>query len=315
MFFFTVYLFGCQKTGLINQVPEKFVVAEKVAQAGGGGIYKSTMVVETTLPTHTIYVPNAVFDNTFDKKFPIVVWGNGGCSSQGDGYKYFLTEIASHGYIVVAVGTPTPNELRFREWHDMPESSLSIEERGQRAAPSFPGMLNVAVDWVITENYRPKSRYFGKFDILNIASMGTSCGGLQAISAGADPRFTTVVALNSGTWNFGKAAPGGGVATKDSLQYLKKNILYLSGSEIDVAYPNSVADFNYINHIPVVHAWRNNTPHESSFFEPSGGEYAEITIKWLDWHLKGKQSLKNVFIGKECDLCLNNSWNIRAKGF
>ena len=38
--------------------------------------------------------------------------------------------------------------------------------------------------------------------------MGHSCGGLQALAAGADPRVTTVVAFASGVYN----RPGSGLS-------------------------------------------------------------------------------------------------------
>src|SRR5207244_6311923 len=38
------------------------------------------------------------------KKLPVLLWANGSCLYAGNRYRQFLTEIASHGYLVIAGG-------------------------------------------------------------------------------------------------------------------------------------------------------------------------------------------------------------------
>ena len=39
-------------------------------------------------------------------KLPIIAWGNGGCANNGLSHRNFLMEIASHGYLAIAIGPP-----------------------------------------------------------------------------------------------------------------------------------------------------------------------------------------------------------------
>ena len=56
------------------------------------------------ISTGTIYRPA---DLKAAGKLPILVWGEGGCSQNGLSNQAAMSEIASHGYFVVADGTPT----------------------------------------------------------------------------------------------------------------------------------------------------------------------------------------------------------------
>ena len=56
---------------------------------------------------------------------PILLFGNGGCSDTSIGYERMLTEIASHGYVVVAVG-----EMQDKR-NDRPE-----RHRRQKTSPA-----------------------------------------------------------------------------------------------------------------------------------------------------------------------------------
>ena len=52
------------------------------------------------LRTHTLYRPVALPS----EPLPLLIWGNGGCSDYGLSHDKFLRDIASHGYIVIALG-------------------------------------------------------------------------------------------------------------------------------------------------------------------------------------------------------------------
>ena len=69
----------------------------------GSGPYKAVMEIDPGLPAHTIYRPDdlSALDNAH---LPVVVWGNGACANAGNFFAPFLTEIASYGYLVIALG-------------------------------------------------------------------------------------------------------------------------------------------------------------------------------------------------------------------
>ena len=54
------------------------------------------------LATHTIYRPREL---TMDDH-PVLVWGEGGCAKNGLMFPEYLSEIASHGFVVIADGPP-----------------------------------------------------------------------------------------------------------------------------------------------------------------------------------------------------------------
>ena len=67
----------------------------------GSGPYPATREEPASLPTHTVYRP-ADLANT--PKLPVVLWANGGCRNTSVEFTRFLGELASHGYLVIAVG-------------------------------------------------------------------------------------------------------------------------------------------------------------------------------------------------------------------
>ena len=73
-------------------------------EATGTGPYPAIVEADPTLATHTIYRPQAldIFGTTL--RLPIVAWGNGGCTNSSFPFRNFLLEIASHGFLVVAIG-------------------------------------------------------------------------------------------------------------------------------------------------------------------------------------------------------------------
>ena len=76
----------------------------RIVEEGGSGPYKAIMMEESTLTTHTIFRPQDL--SKFDKKnlLPVVVWGNGGCANSPSGHINFLNEVASQGFLIVAIG-------------------------------------------------------------------------------------------------------------------------------------------------------------------------------------------------------------------
>ena len=76
----------------------------RIVEEGGTGQYKAIMMEEPTLTTHTIFRPQDL--SKFGKKnlLPVLVWGNGGCANSPSGHINFLNEVASQGFLIVAIG-------------------------------------------------------------------------------------------------------------------------------------------------------------------------------------------------------------------
>ena len=232
------------------------------------------------LATHTVYRPMTLED----KKYPIVVWANGGCIKNGTMFSRFLLEIASHGFVIVAEGKPNGSGMGPLETNGVPQTQ--------------------AMDWIVKEADRPCSKYYRKLDTSKIAAMGQSCGGLMTLGASGDERLTTVVIWNSGMFE------------RDQKIYmgLHTPIAYFIGGPDDVAYPQAEADFEAINTVPLFYG-NNPVGHTGTYAQDNGGEFAQVGISWLKWQLYGDTtaSAGGMFTGADCGLCKNSKWTVKKK--
>lgn len=269
--------------------------------------YKAVMESDPGLKTHTVYRP-ADLGAVAKGSLPIVAWANGACANEGDAFAKFLTEIAGHGYLVVAIGPivgpkPPPPANAPRPAPDLtgPPKTTSSQ-------------LIDAIDWAVAENARPDSRYKGLLDVKKIAVMGMSCGGLQAIEASADPRVTTTGVWNSGVLGTGTGGLPGANVTKESLKALHGPAIYVSGDATDIAFANANDDFSRINHIPAVRAYPDGVGHGGTYGQPRGGPFGEVAVAWLNWQLKGDKAGRAMFVGPDCGLCAKPGWHVESKG-
>ena len=68
------------------------------------GPHAVTVESYSALATHTAYHPTDLGSWGAAKRLPIVSWGNGACARNGMAFAAFLTQIASPGYLAIAVG-------------------------------------------------------------------------------------------------------------------------------------------------------------------------------------------------------------------
>jgi hypothetical protein len=271
-------------------------------RAVAAGPYAVTVASDPSLPTHTIYRPTDL--NAVKGKLPIVAWGNGGCINSNRGYVQFLSKIASHGFLVVAIGPES-----------MPEPDLSNIKPGQPLPPLTPEMrsrtaqLGDGIDWAIAQNGQKGGAYAGKLNTKAIAVMGTSCGGIQAILTSKDPRVTTSVIWNSGVFNTPNRMVEG---TKDDLKGFHAPVAYVIGGPSDIAYANSEDDFQKIEGVPLFNA-NLNVGHGGTFRQPNGGRFGEFAVAWLQWQLKGDKAAAKMFVGPKCGLCTDPVWTVKKK--
>jgi hypothetical protein len=276
-----------------SQVPSIRPVS-RLIEDGGTGQYKAIMSSEATLPTHTVFRPQNLKPFGDTNKLPIIVWGNGACANSPWEHVNFLSEVSSHGFLVVALG-PMPLE----------------GEKGNGKSTS--AQLLDGINWAIAQNGDKKSPYYNKIDVSKIAVSGMSCGGLQTLEVASDPRVSTVVVCNSGIFK----TPGNGISnmpslTKENLTKIHSPTLYLLGGDKDIAYANGMDDYQKINHVPVFVA-NMDVGHGGTYGQSHGGEFAKVATFWYKWQLKGDGEAGKMFSGEPAGLSSNKNWRFEKK--
>ncbi|MBQ9674906.1 MAG: dienelactone hydrolase family protein [Bacteroidaceae bacterium] len=281
-----------------------------VMDGGGSGPYKAVMTDDESLPGFTIYRPGDIQSaSKVEGALPVVLFGNGGCYRSSQPYAKFLTEIASHGYVLMAVG-------EWRIEHDPDEAKVweLDDEKSTLKTNDAKSLVNTALNWLEKENQRAGSEFYQTVNTHNVAAMGYSCGGIQALIMGTlgDKRIKTVVGMNTGAFIDG--GPLNGMITKDDLKKLTTPIIYMLGGEKDDAAPNGRDDFKRINHVPVVLATYPSVGHTATYQDHQGGAFGQMARTWLDYQLKGKKQYENLFrySDKGNDF---EGWEITQKGF
>ena len=266
----------------------------RIVEGGGTGAYKAIMKEETSLPAHTVFVPQDLSAFSAQRPLPVVVWGNGACTNSPWEHFKFLNEIASHGYLVLATGF------------------IPMEEQPYHGPMSTTQQQIESIDWAIAQNRDPQSPYYQKIDVQNICAAGMSCGGLQTLYNCADPRLKTLMICNSGLFkveNAARAVGGMPMPEKSKLKEIHTPVIYILGGKEDIAYENGMDDFHLIRHVPACAA---NFPvgHGGTYRQPHGGEFAVVALAWLDWQLKGDQQASRMFVGKQPALAQREGWTL-----
>jgi hypothetical protein len=257
--------------------------------ASGSGPHKVTVETNTDpgIKEGTIYRPT---DLGGAEKYPVFVWGNGACSQDGLSNTTAMAEIASHGYFVIADGTPKGSGGRSQtsNWVAMGKPLLAY------------------VSWAISENGKSCSAYHDSLDTTKIASNGFSCGGLMAEGTAGDARMTSVGITSSGLTS----------ADQAFYKTVHTPFLIILGGTSDIAYENGKRDYDNISALgfPTM-LFSKNIGHGGDLGSARGGDFTKINLAWLNWRLKGDEgaSGKGVLVGASCTYCSNSAWEVKSK--
>lgn len=292
-----------------------------IGAAAGTGPMPAIAESREDLRSHTIYRPQQMPE----APLPVLVWGNGGCSDNGLSHAFFLREVASHGYYIIALGYAR-NEPVPRGQNAAPPAppAGAAPGAGQRRGQIGGGgelpldptetdatvvaQMDMALAWAYAMNELSSSELKGHLDMTRIAVAGHSCGGLQSIKYAADPRIKTAMIFDSGVYN----VPGGMSRVKVSkfdLHAIHGPIAYITGGATDQAHPNAMDDASRIKHVPVFLGWLP-VGHGGTFSQPNGGDWAKIAVNWLDWQLKGDAEAGTWFKGDACGYCTDANWTV-----
>jgi hypothetical protein len=274
----------------------------------GSGPYPAVREEPASLPTHTVYRPA---DLSKTPKLPVLLWANGGCRNTSVEFTRFLGELASHGYLVIAIGR---SDIPFLVIHGSIAAVANEKDaNGNPLIVSDPAVLVKGLDWAISENGRKDSVLFGRVDTSKVATIGQSCGGPQAFRAAKDPRITTVVALNSSFPT--EAAPGmvGGADDGWTAEKLAIPAAMFTGGPADSGFSGAEQCYKALNPmLPVLKASLNTVGHTGAYPMPDL-RWSSAVLAWLDWQLKGDRQAVEMFAGPDCALCKDADWWVDAR--
>jgi dienelactone hydrolase len=264
--------------------------ASKPANSNVSGSGPHKVTVETNsdsgISEGTIFRPT---DLGGTEKYPIFVWGEGGCSENGLSNSAAMAELASHGYFVIADGTPN--------------GSASRTQGSDVVAMAKP--LLAYIDWAVAENGKSCSAYYQSLDTTKIASNGFSCGGLMAEGTAGDARITTWGLNSSGMFS----------ANQAFYKTVHTPVLIVLGGSGDIAYTNGERDYDNISAagIPIM-LFSKALGHGGDLFSKNGGDFTKIDLAWLNWWLKGDETAtgKGLLVGASCPYCSDSAWETKS---
>ena len=276
---------------LLSHVAQAAISEIKVIDQGGSGPFTAIAVSDDTLPNYVVYRPKHI-DRARQKggELPVIIFANGGCNDTSLPFERMLSQIASHGYVVIALGA----------------MQHSLDDRPLNKSPN--AQMSAAIDWISAQNSEQQSDYYQAIDLNHIAFTGQSCGGAQVLATAAEPRVSTYIMFNSG---IGDMTMSG--ATREDLTNLHAPIVYIVGGESDIAYQNALLDYQRITQVPVGFANALHGGHSGTYETPYGGSFTRMALKWLDWQLKGRQANAAVFLHNNLDEFPD--WTMDAKQF
>ena len=257
--------------------------------ATGSGSHK--VVVETNadagIREGTIFRPA---DLGGGEKYPIFVWGEGGCSKNGLSNTAAMAEIASQGYFVVADGTPNGTDNR-------------VMDRSMLEAMGAP--LRAYVDWAIAENGKPCSAYYQRLNATKIAADGFSCGGLMSQGTVLDPRIVS----------WGVTSSGMAGADQTFYDLIHTPVMFVEGGASDIAYDGALEGYQAISKLTVPVLWfSKDIGHGGDLSARGGGDFTKLNLAWLNWQLKGDETAtgKGMLVGAACPYCRDNAWQVMS---
>jgi hypothetical protein len=260
--------------------------ASKAASQTTTGSGPHKVVIETNpaagIKCGTIFRPA---DLGGDQKYPILVWGEGGCSQNGLSNQAAMGEIASWGYFIVADGTP---------------GSADACAGGQDGKAFLD-----YITWAIAENGKSCSAYYQSLDTTKVAADGFSCGGLMAENVSGDPRFTAIGITSSGLMASNKAL----------YDKIHTPFKIMNGGSSDMAYANGLNDYEEISSrdIPIVYFSKTSAGHGGDLTNGKG-DFNTVNLAWLNWQLKGDTGAtgKGLLVGASCKFCNASGWEFKS---
>lgn len=244
---------------------------------------KGPLDVTTTNDTgpdmmYTMYRPTDLTKN--GPLFPVITWGNGtGTTPQV--YSFLLTQLASHGFIVIA------------------SNSMNV------AQGNPPPMLD-GVTWVFSQNCDPSSPLYQHVDTAHVGATGHSQGAFATMTAGTDPRIVATAPIE-GSLPAKLHGPSlllcGGMDTTVGCMGAQSAFSGITGE------PLMYAELLAASHT----SWITDSI-TAQFGGGATSPFVTVVTAWFRLFLMNDQRMKTMFYGADCTLCKDTAdWTIMQK--
>ena len=312
-------------------------VQRQVVEEGGTGPFKSEVVGDASCPGFTVYRPQNLKELVAQKgALPVIVYANGACFNNNVEMRLLLSEVASYGYVIAAIG-PYDEEDVMAQWRGVLKSAYPetkgevIMANGEKILPLTPEEIKAREEQQAKQRaeaakkakkakQQPVAPVFHTYPKMLLEVLNW----LTDQNAAAESEYYHCLDLDH-VAAMGQSCGGAqvlGVAhdpriktcvmlnsgigdmemmgsTKESLKNLHQPMFYMIGGPGDIAYANAQKDYERIaDNIPVV-MLNSKDGHSGTYYEKHGGNYAKAVIKWLDWQLKGQVGQSALFLDDE----------------
>jgi hypothetical protein len=219
---------------------------------------------------------------------PVLAYGNSGCAHGSSSMEApMLSLVAARGIVVVQ------------------EGAVSGQATGVPSGVA-PSLLTDAITWAEKENARSGSPLAGRLDLTKVAVAGHSCGGLEALLAGADPRVKAVVSLDSGFF-----ANGGLGGSPAELNKLHSPVIFMDGGPSDIAYAQSRDNYDRVT-VPAVLAEQASAGHGGFVTGTYRTDAMAAVVQFLDYTLNGNPAGRT-FLLQPSGLMAKAGWTVKSK--
>ena len=310
----------------------------QVVEEGGTGPFKSEVVGDASCPGFTVYRPQNLKELVASQgTLPVIVYANGACFNHNVEMRLLLSEVASYGYVIAAIG-PYDEEDVMAQWRGVlrsayPETKgevimangekilpLTAEERQAREEQQAKQREEAARKAKKSKKQQPEAPVFRTYpkmllEVLDWLTDQNAASGSEYYHCLDLDHVAAMGQSCGGAQVLGVAHDyriktcvmlNSGIgdmemmgSTKESLKNLHQPMFYMIGGPGDIAYANAQKDYERIaDNIPVV-MLNSKDGHSGTYYEKYGGNYAKAVIKWLDWQLKGQVGQSALFLDDE----------------
>ncbi len=313
---------------------------KQIVEEGGTGPFKSEVVGDASCPAFTIYRPQNLNDLVAKQgALPVIVYANGACFNNNVEMRLLLSEVASYGYVIAAIG-PYDEEDVMAQWRGVLKSAYPetkgevIMANGEKILPLTPEEIKARQEQqakqreLAAKNAKknkkkqqaaqvPAFQTYPKM-LLEVLSWLTDQNATKGSEYYHCLDLDHVAAMGQscgGAQVLGVAHDpriktcvmlNSGIgdmemmgSTKECLKNLHQPMFYMIGGPGDIAYANAQKDYERIADNIPVVMLNSKDGHSGTYYEKHGGNYAKAVIKWLDWQLKGKVGQSALFLDDE----------------